>query len=108
LFNSYVPAHVAHNLVNPTGSKSNLPHLPQPPLRKSNFPAVSLMYCSIRPRLPFRAESVVLMTPRSTYAVAYQPCESMVCKFSPTQRVKLAHVERTRFLLQLPPLCNLQ
>jgi hypothetical protein len=51
---------------------------------------------------------VVLMTPRSTYAVAYQPCEAMVCKFSPTQRVKLAHVERTRFLLQLPPLCNLQ
>jgi hypothetical protein len=28
-----------------------------------------------------------LMTPRSTYAVAFQPCESMVCKFSPLPSV---------------------
>jgi hypothetical protein len=40
-----------------------------------------------RPRLPFRAESVVLMTPRNTRAIGLQPCESMVCKF-PITRVK--------------------
>jgi hypothetical protein len=38
-----------------------------------------------RPRLPFRAESVVLMTPRNTRAIGLQPCESMVCKFPITQ-----------------------
>jgi hypothetical protein len=42
---------------------------------------------SIRPRRTNAAESVVLMTPRNTYAIGSQPCETMVCKFPPP-RVK--------------------
>jgi hypothetical protein len=44
---------------------------------------INSTFAAARPRRPVSAESVVLMTPRSTYAVAFQPCESMVCKFSP-------------------------
>src|ERR1019366_2147712 len=49
-----------------------------------------------RPRLPFRAESVVLMTPRNTRAIGLQPCESMVCKFPITQSESVDPGGRTR------------
>src|ERR1035438_3185754 len=56
----------------------------------------------IRPLLPFRAESVVLMTARNTRAIGLQPCESMVCKFPITQSESVDPGGRTRSLLQMP------
>jgi hypothetical protein len=61
-----------------------------------------------RPRLPFRAESVVLMTPRNTRAIGLQPCESMVCKFPITQSESVDPGGRTRSLLQMLSLDHLQ
>lgn len=48
------------------------------------------------------------MTPRNTYAIGLQPCESMVCKFPPTQSENVGLGERNQRLLELRPLDHLQ
>jgi hypothetical protein len=48
------------------------------------------------------------MTPRNTYAIGLQPCESMVCKFPPTQSENVGLGERNQCLLELRPLDYLQ
>src|ERR1017187_9700240 len=59
----------------------------------------------LRALTEFLRTTAVLMTPRNTYAIGRQLCESMACKFPPTSREKLAHGERARWL---PPLHNLR
>src|SRR6266404_6297375 len=54
-----------------------------------------------RPRRTNAAESVVLMTPRNTDAIGSQPCESMVCKFPPTQSEDAGLGEHNQCLLEL-------